>query len=424
MDDSTVPLGKRLSGELTPPCSKSYAQRALAAALLTKGRTTLTGIEFCCDTRSAIETVEALGATVTIINDNTITIDGGLQPRVERLDVGESGLAARLFTPIAALCSQPMTIEGRGTLRHRPMSMMVEPLRELGVEVRDGGGRLPIEVCGPIRGGRVVVDGSMSSQFVTGLLLALPCALRDTTIEVRGAVSTPYIDMTLETMERFGVEVMYHEGDYSEFYVEGEQSYQPVSYAIESDWSAAATMMVAAAIAGCVKIKNISTLSRQADTAICRALERAGASLVIEEDAITVAHRKLEAFTFDATNCPDLFPALVALAAASEGVSLLRGVHRLRGKESDRSEVLVEEYSKLGIDIEIDYDEDVMRVVGGQPHAAKVDSHDDHRIAMSLAITGLRIEEELEIVNHECVAKSYPTFFDDLEMLKIKEGEQ
>lgn len=423
MDDSTVPLCNRLRGELIPPCSKSYAQRALAAALLTKGRTTLSGIEFCRDTRSAIETVEALGATVTIINESTIAIDGGLSPRVDRLDVGESGLAARLFTPIAALSSQAMTIEGRGTLRHRPMSMMVEPLRELGVEVRDGGGRLPIEVRGPMRGGKVVVDGSMSSQFVTGLLLALPCALRDTTIEVRGAVSTPYIEMTLETLERFGVEVMHHEGDYSEFYIEGGQSYQPVDYTIESDWSAAATMMVAAAIAGEIKIKNISTLSRQADTAICRALERAGASIVIEESAITVAHRKLEAFTFDATNCPDLFPALVALAAAADGVSVLHGVHRLVGKESDRSEVLVEEYTKLGIDIEVDYDEDVMRIVGGVPRAAKVDSHDDHRIAMSLAITGLRIDEELDIANRECVAKSYPTFFQDLEMLRVKDTE-
>lgn len=421
--DTAVPRGKRLRGEIVPPCSKSYAQRALAASLLAKGRTVLRGIELCRDTRSAINAIEALGAKVEIINENTIAIEGGLKPRTNNLHVGESGLAARLFTPIAALHSSPICISGEGTLLHRPMSMMIDPLQELGVELRDGGGRLPIEVCGPMRGGRVKVDGSMSSQFVTGLLIALPVAQRDTTIEVHGAVSTPYIDMTLDTIERFGVEVMYNEGDYSQFYIEGGQQYKAIDYTIESDWSAAAMIMVAAAIAGEVRVTNLSTLSRQADTAICRALERAGASLIIEQSAITVAHRHLEAFTFDATHCPDLFPALVALAAASEGVSTIRGIGRLRGKESDRGEVLREEYAKLGIDVELDYDEDVMRVVGGTPHVARVDSHDDHRIAMSLAITGLRINEELDIQNRECVAKSYPSFFDDLEQLKTSECE-
>ena len=418
--DSTVPLGNRLQGAITPPCSKSYAQRALAAALLASGRTTLRGIELCRDTRSAIAAIEALGASVEIIDSNTLVVNGGLRPRTSSLNVGESGLAARLFTPIAALTDEPIVIEGEGTLRHRPMSMMIEPLKELGVEVRDGGGRLPIEVRGPMRGGRVVVDGRMSSQFVTGLLIALPLAERDTTVEVEGAVSTPYLDMTLETIKRFGVEVMYHEGDYSEFYIEGGQQYEAVDYTIESDWSAAATIMVAAAIAGEITLHNISTLSRQADTAVCRALERAGASIVIENDTITVAPRPLTAFTFDATQCPDLFPALVALAAAAEGVSTIYGIDRLRGKESDRGEVLREEYAKIGIDIELDYDENVMRVIGGEPEWAEVDSHDDHRVAMSLAVTSLRLERELPIRNRECVAKSYPSFFEDIDSLRVK----
>ncbi|MBQ3043551.1 MAG: 3-phosphoshikimate 1-carboxyvinyltransferase [Alistipes sp.] len=418
--DSTVPLGCTLSGEITPPCSKSYAQRALAAALLANETTTLRGIEMCSDTRSAIDAIEKLGATVHIIDQNTIKIEGGLNPHTDRLDVGESGLAARLFTPIAALTAKPLTIDGRGTLRHRPMTMMIEPLTELGVEVRDGGGKLPIEVRGPMRGGRVTVDGSMSSQFITGLLIALPMAKDDTTIEVRGAVSTPYIDMTLETLKRFGIEVLYKEGDYTEFYIEGGQCYKGVDYTIESDWSAAAIIMVAAAIAGDVTIRNISTLSRQADTIVCRALERAGASLVIESDNITVSHRELTAFSFDATNAPDLFPALVALAAAADGVSTIYGIERLRGKESDRGEVLREEYAKLGIDIELDYDENVMRIVGGTPHGGEVDSHDDHRIAMSLAVTALRTSDEVTIRNRECVAKSYPSFFDDIESLRVK----
>lgn len=416
--ESDIPLDNRIYGTLTPPCSKSYAQRALAAALLASGRTTLRGIELCKDTRSAIAAIEALGAKVEIIDDNTLAIEGGLSPQTKRLNVGESGLAARLFTPIAALNGSSITVEGEGTLRHRPMSMMIEPLKSLGVEVRDGGGHLPIEVRGPMRGGRVTVDGSMSSQFITGLLLALPMAQEDTTVSVRGAVSTPYIDMTLATIKRFGGEVMYNEGDYTEFFIEGNQRYTAVDYTIESDWSAAAIIMVAAAIAGEVTVRNISTLSLQADTAICRALERAGASIIIESDSITVAQRPLSAFSFDATHCPDLFPALVALAAAAEGMTTIYGIERLRGKESDRGEVLTEEYRKLGIDIELDYDENVMRIVGGEPRWAEVDSHDDHRIAMSLAVTSLRMERPLEIGNSECVAKSYPSFFEDLEMLK------
>ena len=420
MDDSTIPPGNRLQGVITPPCSKSYAQRALAAALLTKGRTTLRGIELCRDTRSAISAIRSLGAKVEICDNDTLIIEGGLNPQHRELNVGESGLAARLFTPIAALSAEPMVIDGEGTLLHRPMSMMVEPLRELGVEVRDGGGRLPIEICGPMRGGNIKVDGSISSQFITGLLIALPLAKGETTIEVEGAVSTPYIDMTLDTLARFGIEILYNEGDYSKFYIEGEQEYSAIDYTIESDWSAAATLMVAAAIAGEVTVQNISTLSRQADTAICRALERAGASIIIEQNAITVAHRALEAFTFDATQCPDLFPAIVALAAAASGVSTIYGIKRLRGKESDRGEALKEEYSKLGIAIELDYDEDVMRIVGGTPHAADVDSHDDHRIAMSMAITALRLDTKIEIRGAECVAKSYPSFFEDIESLKVR----
>ena len=362
--DSTVPLGNRLQGRVTPPCSKSYAQRALAAALLASGRTTLRGIELCRDTRSAIEAIRTLGARVEIMDDNTLIIDGGLKPTADSLNVGESGLAARLFTHIAALCDKHMLIEGEGTLRHRPMAMMAEPLRTLGVEVRDGGGRLPIEVHGPIKGGRVVVDGSISSQFITGLLIALPRAKSDTTIEVRDAVSTPDIDMTLETLERFGVEIMHNEGDYSEFYIEGNQILKPVDYTIESDWSAAAFIMVAAAIAGEVTGRNISTLSRQADTLVCLALERAGASIIIEEGAITVAHRPLEAFTFDATNSPDLFPALAALAAAAEGESVIIGTDRLRHKESDRAETIRLEYEKLGIEVDISED-NVMKIRGG-----------------------------------------------------------
>ena len=164
--DKSVPRG-RLSGTITPPCSKSYAQRALALALLAEGESVLRNIEFCNDTLSAIRCIESLGASVRRIDDSTIAVRGGFAPTSSVLEVGESGLSTRLFTPIASLATEPIVINGNGTILHRPMTMMIEPLRRLGVEVRDGGGYLPIEVKGPIRGGEIEVDGSVSSQFIT-----------------------------------------------------------------------------------------------------------------------------------------------------------------------------------------------------------------------------------------------------------------
>ena len=416
--DKSVSAGS-IRGTIAPPSSKSYAQRAIALALLAEGRSILRNIEFCKDTRSALKCIEALGAKVEYIDDSTIAIEGGLKPQSSTLNVGESGLATRLFTPIASLNPTPITIEGEGTLLYRPMTMMIEPLRQLGVQVRDGGGFLPIEVQGPMHGGDITVDGSVSSQFITGLLLALPLAQEDTTLHVTSPVSIPYIDMTIETARLFGVEIMHNEGDYTQFFIEGRQQYTPADIAIEGDWSGAATLLVAGAIAGEVTVKNISTLSKQADTAICHALERAGAGLIIEQDSITVSKRKLRGFEFDATNAPDLFPALAALAAAAEGESVIIGTDRLRHKESDRAETICHEYEKLGIEVDIS-EKNIMRIRGGEILPATTYSHNDHRNAMSIAISALRCQGEVVIENAECVEKSYPTFFEDLESIIMR----
>lgn len=407
-----------LHGALTPPCSKSYAQRALAVALLCQGRTILRNIEFCDDTRAAIRCIEALGATVRRTDETTLEIDGGLNPLDDRLPVGESGLSTRLFTPIAALCDRPITIEGSGSLLHRPMEMMFGPLRELGAELRHNGGYLPIRVCGPLRGSEVEVDGSSSSQFITGLLLALGARDREATIRVANPVSIPYLDITVDTARRFGREISHNE-EYTEFYLPDGERYRPADFSIEGDWSAAAAWLVGGALAGEVRVENISVLSKQADTAVCHALERAGASLICEERAITVCRQPLRAFRFDATHCPDLFPVLVALAAAAEGESELTGTSRLEHKESNRAEVLREEYAKLGIEIDLSTP-DRMRIRGGRIRGARCSAHGDHRIAMSLALSALRSEELLTIEGAECVAKSYPTFFEDLENLRIR----
>lgn len=403
-----------ISGTVTPPCSKSYAQRALAVALLANGESTIGNLELCDDTRSAIRCIEALGAEITYIDDSTIRVRGGLAPNTDHLHIGESGLATRLFTPIASLHNQPITINGEGTILYRPISMMIDPLRQLGVEVRDGGGFLPIQVCGPMQGGEVAVDGSISSQFLTGLLLSLPMAQNDTTIYVQNLKSLPYVDMTIDTARRFGIEIAHK--DYCEFFIEGNQQYVATNYMIEGDWSGAAPMLVAGAVAGEVTVENMSRLSLQADTAIIKALISAGAEVESTDNAITVRHRRLKAFEFDATHCPDLFPALVALAANCEGTSTIYGTERLLHKESNRAATLAEEYAKAGIEVNID-EQNIMRIRGGQIHGCTADSHGDHRIAMSMAVAALTADAPITIEGAECVAKSYPSFFDDLKQL-------
>ena len=362
--DKTVPLG-RVKGTLTPPCSKSYAQRALAASLLCGETSVLRNLEFCDDTRSALRCIETLGARVKHVDASTLSIEGGLHPRGKVLHVG---------------------------------------------------GYLPFEVRGPIRGGEIDVDGSVSSQFITGLLLALPLSQHDTTLHVRSAVSTPYLDMTVDTAARFGVEICHN--DYKEFYIEGGQRYRPAFFSIEGDWSAAAMLLVAGAVAGEVTVKNVSMLSKQADTAICTALVRAGAAVINDEDSVTASHRPLRAFEFDATHCPDLFPALAALAAAAQGESVIRGTSRLEHKECNRADAIREEYAKAGIEVDTSQ-EDVMRIRGGRIRQARVQSHGDHRMAMSMAVAGLLCDGEMTIEGAECVAKSYPGFFEDLEKIRI-----
>ncbi len=405
-----------VNGVVTPPPSKSYAQRALAVSLLCKGESTLGNVEFCDDTRSAMRMIEDLGAVVEQVDQSTLKVKGGLNPIASGLFVGESGLATRLFTPIASLCNIPIRIDGHGSILTRPMTMMLEPLRQAGVTVTDSDGFLPLEVCGPLRGGEIAVDGSVSSQFITGLLLSLPLADADSTLYVNRAVSLPYLDMTIDTAKRFGVEISHK--DYHEFYIAGGQSYTPANFNIECDWSAASTLLVAGAIAGSVTINNISMLSKQADREICSALVRAGALVESDQDSLTVSCRELNAFEFDATQCPDLFPALVALAASAEGVTKIKGAERLIHKESNRAATLQAEYAKCGI--KIDLDGDVMSVEGGKIRSAVVESHNDHRIAMSLAVAALRSDEKIEIENSDAVSKSYPNFFEDLESLRVK----
>ncbi|GHU99313.1 3-phosphoshikimate 1-carboxyvinyltransferase [Bacteroidia bacterium] len=398
---------RAVAGMVAAPASKSYAQRAIAAALLARGGSTLRGVDPSGDTLAALGVARALGAMIESHGD-ICHISGGLDPKTDTIDIGESGLSTRLFTPIAALCNRRITVAGHGSILTRPVSMMEAPLRELGVEVRSDNGHLPISVRGPMSGGVVHADGEVSSQFITGLLMAAPLAAEDTFICVASLNSRPYIDMTLEVMRRFGVEA--DNRNYAEFHVRGGQSYAPTDYRVEGDWSGASTLLVAGATRGSVTVANLNPSSAQADAAMLEALRRAGARVEVAGMEVTVSRGELRGFEFDATQCPDLFPALAALGASCRGETILRGTRRLTHKESDRAATLAGELGRLGVAVDI-RQPDVMRITGGAMRGAAVSSHNDHRIAMALAVAALGADGPTTIEGAEAVGKSYPDFW-------------
>ena len=415
-----------VGGAVRAPASKSSMQRALVCAALAEGRSELSNPSYCADAAAALDIVEALGA-VCEREEGTLSVEGGIlspssplarsgaeaEARSFRLSCGESGLLMRMFAPIAALSPGAVELVGEGSLASRPVSMIEGPLAALGVSCQTKGGLPPVRLRGPLSGGRATVDATSSSQFLTGLLMALPLAARDSVLDVPRLVSRGYIDLTLETMRAFGV-VAERDGDYSRFDIRGGQSYRPTSFDVEGDWSGAAFLLVAGAIAAQEKltVEGLSAASTQPDRAVIRALEAAGAGIVQEKNSVVVSRRSLRAFEFDATDCPDLFPPLVALAAACDGISILRGASRLRNKESDRASSLAEGFSRLGVSVEVEGD--LMRVRGGMIRGGAVDAHNDHRIAMATAVAALASSEGVEIEGPECVKKSWPEFFEDL----------
>lgn len=385
----------------------------MAGALLAEGESVIGNIEPCDDTHHALKAIEDLGAEVTLVDAHTISIKGGLDPRKDVINTGESGLAARLFTPIAAISDRRITITGKGTMLRRPIGMMIKPLAELGVTV-ESDGYLPITVQGPIKGGETTAEGFVSSQFITGLLTALPLTAEDTVIHVKDANSTPYLAMTVDMASKFGISIQHN--DFNEFFVEGRQKYIPARIDIEGDWGCAAFMLTAGAIAGSVTAEKMNLVSLQADVTIIDALRKAGARIETSDHDITVTHHDLNAFNFDATHCPDLFPILVVLAANCSGKSTIKGAGRLIHKESNRAEAILGEFTKIGIDVWLE-DDDTMAVNGGTVKGGIMDSCNDHRIAMAGAIAGLTAIAPVTITNAGAVSKSYPRFWEDLDSI-------
>lgn len=423
----------QLKGIIQAPASKSSMQRACAAALLRNGETIIRNPGNSNDDQAAIGIIKALGAEVVNKEEELIVNSFGVNPRTNEINCGESGLSIRMFTPIIALSEKEITINGTGSLTSRPMDFFDEILPQLGVKIKSNNGKLPIIIQGPLQPKNIEIDGSLSSQFLTGLLMAYAASpspsvdddledpiSEDVSIKVRNLKSKPYIDLTLDVMKRFGLRAPLH-NNYEEFVFNRDSTFISLPggggiYTVEGDWSGGAFLLVAGAIAGPITVRGLDLASTQADKAIVDALMSANAGIAMDGKSIQLVPADMNAFDFDATDCPDLFPPLVALASYCKGETHIKGVSRLTHKESNRSLTLQEEFGKMGVKIELA--DDVMIIYGGNGlKGASVHSRHDHRIAMACAVAALKAEGETEIEEAQAVKKSYPDFYNDLEKL-------
>lgn len=412
----------KINGTLTVPASKSFMQRALAAALLRKGETVIHNPGISHDDLAALQIIQHLGATVHQQSDQIIVRSNGISPISSTVHCGESGLSVRMFLPIIAVSDQLTTISGEGSLLSRPMDVYDAILPQLQVDIQSNGGRLPVQVKGPLVPADIQVDGSLSSQFITGLLMAYSAAgASDKTIHVLGLKSRPYIDLTLQVMQDFGLKVPRHQ-QYEYFYFDVENASATdatLHYRVESDWSSASFLIVAAAISGTVTLKGLNVHSAQADKKMLEVLTLAGVHFLWNDDALTVTNaNRIQPFEFDATDCPDLFPPLAVLAAFALGTSVIKGVTRLAHKESNRGVTLQQELGKLGVSIELSGDD---MIVHGTEYiqSATVHSRHDHRIAMACAVAALKANGCCTIEEAEVVNKSYPDFYKHLQQLSV-----
>jgi 3-phosphoshikimate 1-carboxyvinyltransferase len=418
----------KLKGSIQAPASKSSMQRACAAALLARGETVIHNPGYSNDDKAALEIIKALGAEVIINNvehpdsfgNELIINSSGVNPAANEINCDESGLSIRMFTPLVALSDKEITINGTGSLVTRPMDFFDEILPQLGVKIKSNEGKLPMTIQGPIQPKNIEVDGSLSSQFLTGLLMAYAAAgAKDVSIKVKNLKSRPYIDLTLDVMKKFGLHVPENK-NYEEFIFNNDSTHDSLlttyHYTVEGDWSGGAFLLVAGAIAGPITVRGLDLSSTQADKKIIDALMAANAGIAMDAKGIQLHPVEMDAFYFDATDCPDLFPPLVALAAYCKGKTTIKGVSRLAHKESNRAITLQDEFDKMGVTIDLEGDLMIVHG-GGTVKGADVHSHHDHRIAMACTVAALKADSEMVIEEAQAVKKSYPDFYEDLKKL-------
>ncbi len=405
-----------IRGTVSAPPSKSYTIRALVAALLANGKSRILKASDCEDVKATIGAISNFGAEVNILENSLEVISNGLQLKQNIINCGESGLLARISTCIAAHFDEQIIINAGSSLLNRPPLVSESVLNLLGVKLMDYSGKFPICIQGPMKAGNISIDGSQSSQFISGLFLTLPLLDSDSAIVINNPVSKPYIQMTIDIMKQFGVAVdgnMLHG-----FSIKGRQNYTPCNYSVEGDWSGAAFLLVAGALCGEITITGLNLNSLQADRKIIEVLAQAGAYIEEKNNSVFIKQRKLQAFSFDAGDCPDLIPPLAVLASGCNGTSQIIGVERLIYKESNRAKSLVEVLTKLGVNI-LEKNNSFYISAGQLPEKkVTINPAGDHRIAMAAAIRAFCLKTPVEISDSACVNKSFPNFFEQFNLLK------
>lgn len=427
-------------GDVDIPASKSIAQRAIIAAILAKGTSEFHNFTHCWDIDSAVAVAKQLSPKV--YNDKgTLVVSGGYtlsdqQTQISlfptmltsipsignsaTIFVGESGLLSRLCIPILAQYGESVTITGEGSLLDRHMFGCKEAMEDLGATcVLTAQETLPAIVCGPIKGGEITLSGKKGSQFISGLLMALPLCKKNSTLIVENPTSVPYIQLTIDVIKKFGIEVNSRsEENRLIFEIPGKQKYKPAEFTFEGDWSSAANFVTIGAIFGDILLKGLNLTSHQADKKIIEVVRNSGAIVERKPKGIRVKRGHLSPFEVDVTNCPDLLPCLSVMAAFAEGTSHISGVARLKNKESDRPLIMTQILGKMGVEIELDGD--TLHITGISLARRILENKmlkgghfcasSDHRVAMALKIASIGCKGELTIDNTDCIDKSFPEF--------------
>jgi 3-phosphoshikimate 1-carboxyvinyltransferase len=421
MADVIVKKTERLNGQVCAPPSKSYTQRMILAATLSKGASKISNPLLSEDTEATLRAVKALGVKVKTA-EGCWTIEGtaSLKGAKEPIDCGESGATLRFMIPVAATAKGPTTLVFRGSIEKRPVEPLMASLIELGAKAHVGklGDKDAVFMeGGGIVGGETSIPGDVSSQFISGLMFACPKAQVDTEIMLTSELeSEGYVKMTEVVLADHGIKVPAHE---NHIHIPANQTYTPADGRVPGDFSSAAFLLAAAAITNSkVRINNLEYSSVQGDKAIMDILKHMGVNGKVCANSIEIegSGSLLKPAEVDAKNIPDLVPAMAALACYAKGTSHIFGARRLRLKESDRLQSLYSELGKMGADISVN--NDGLIVEGGRRlHGATINPHNDHRIAMACAVAALGAEGETTIQSAECIRKSYPQFFTHLKQI-------
>lgn len=399
--------GGRAEGKVSPPPSKSHTHRAIIMSALSEGRCEVSSPLISFDTRATMDAVRAMGAVVTE-REGSVTVEcESIHAPDRTIDVMNSGTTMRLMTGISSLFSEKVVLTGDSSIQKRPMGPLLDSLSAAGVECSSNGGKPPVEVCGPITGSELVIDGGVSSQFVSSLIMSSPLTGRPTDVRITGhLVSKPYIDITTSMMGKFGVEVT-EEGNV--FHAEP-QHYRPTDYRVPADFSSSAFPLVAGGIAGRVTARGMDMSDPQGDRKIIDVLKEAGCDVEVSGDEVTCSNTgRLEGAEIDMGDIPDLFPVVAVLLSTAKGRSRLYGAPHLRFKESDRIALTENMLRTLGADIRGTEDGCVIEGVE-RLHGGRIEHNGDHRMMMAAAVASLVSDGPVSMENDACWNVSYPGF--------------